>query len=93
MKRPLVLVLLGIVGCARSQGPPQSLDPPDANPTSPCEQACANLARLGCPEATSSCVSTCDDDLAAGLGAIDPVCVAGAADRGAVEQCNPELCL
>jgi hypothetical protein len=41
----------------------------------------------------SSCISTCDDDLAAGLGAIDPACVARAADRGAVQQCGPDLCL
>ena len=85
MRRALLYWAVVLVGCQPANAPPPS--------GTPCEAACANLARLGCVEATSECVATCDDQLAAGLGAVDPLCASRAADRAAMQQCGPELCL
>jgi hypothetical protein len=102
VRRAFSALCLALAACQPANvppGPPPYI--PDGGPitadagsdASLCEQACANLARLNCSEATSACAPTCGDQLAAGLGATDPICAARAADRSEMQRCGPDLCL
>lgn len=104
MKRALfIVVALALVGgCKEPSRPPSpswvvtdaGAIGADAGPdASLCERACANLARLGCTEATTACAPVCDDQLATDLGAFDPICAARAIDQAGLRRCGVRLCL
>jgi hypothetical protein len=58
--------------------------------SAPCLPACANLAKLGCPEAdAATCYTTCTRANAQPVGpSFDVSCIASAKDIAAVRTCN-----
>lgn len=81
---PAVLVAAGaLVHCL----PPM---PPGPKPA--CEQACARLVELGCPEGEASsggalCLDVCVAAVSAGVD-LEPACVAQAGDVAAARRCG-----
>ena len=78
-------------------GTPESFDadqsPEALSLKSPCARACANLAKLGCPEsfklpAGKTCVETCKD--IAAMSSFNPACVERAKTVDEVRKC-PQL--
>jgi len=101
MRRLAYVLCLALAACRPRSDPHYGqFDAPDSAPVgadaepdaTPCERACANLARLACAEATTACVPTCDDELAVGLGTMDPLCALRARDRSDMQRCGPRLC-
>lgn len=85
--------------------PPGPMDPVDAEDPPPesanypvCARACANLKRLGCPEAERpdggrTCYAVCADAEKSGKFPLKPICIATAKDVVDVKSCKTVRCL
>ena len=73
---------------------PAPLPTVDAAPVSntPCGLACAQLAALGCPEATPNCEATCNHVVTSKLTPYSPTCVSAAKTVAAVQKCPAITC-
>jgi len=79
-----ILFLLAFASCVTT---------PPPRPGDECQDACANLLRLACPEGQdSSCVEVCQQAQITRLTDLKPVCLAGAKDRVAVRSCGSVAC-
>jgi hypothetical protein len=62
---------------------------PPPVPSDPYAAACANLAALGCPEATATCAATMRKADVEKLTTVKPSCLAAAKSKAQVHQCGP----
>lgn len=59
----------------------------------PCNLACTNMAKLGCPEGVNAnCVDVCNHAQASGLTNLKPDCLASAATVAAAKACGTVTC-
>lgn len=54
--------------------------------------ACANLAKLGCPEGGASCVATIQHASSVGVTDLKPACLAAAMSQAAARACGSVTC-
>jgi len=79
-----------IVDATTPPPPPQEAAPaPD--PTG-CAAACANIAKLGCPEGNTSCVSACAHTQDSGVTDLKPACLAAAKTVADLQKCGTVKC-
>ena len=81
----IALLLGGFAGCVTVAPVPVS--------TAGCAEACANLARLKCPEGLDvSCTASCLSAQAARLTDLKPACLASADSIEAARACGTVTC-
>jgi hypothetical protein len=87
----LSLLLCSAAGpCGHSPTPP---DPPPTPPGSPCERACQNLAKLGCPEGQhADCAADCEAGMGDKITDFHPDCLAQAATPEEARACRSVHC-
>lgn len=88
-----------VVECMNDAGPVEQFgddkSPEALGGATPCAKACANFAKLGCPESAKlpqgkTCVETCKS--IASISSFDPDCVARAKSVDAVRKCPQVTC-
>ena len=82
-------------GCTPSPGgtPPAVSTSASVPPADPVTAACANLARLGCPEGkAAACVATMGHAQAANITPVNPACLAAASSPAAARACGFVAC-
>jgi hypothetical protein len=65
----------------------------DAGPYfTPCQQACANLAKLGCPESQTTCVAMCSLHTSDNRFTQNLDCRINAKSKADAQKCGPSSC-
>jgi hypothetical protein len=86
MKSVIIAAVVLLIDCRTTTPTPIPVD------AGTITAACANLAKLGCPEGGTSCVATIQHASSAGVTDLKPACLAAATSQDAARACGTVTC-